>query len=421
MTPERWQEVKALLDGALQRAPFDRPAFLEQACGADAALRREVESLLAVDDDDADFLEPRAAKHLDEQEDLSRQLQTALGASYRLDRELGRGGMSTVYLAHDSKHRRQVAVKVLREGAGTVKGARRFQREIDVLAQLQHPNILPLYDSGGLNGAFYYVMPFIAGESLRARLTREKRLPIDDALRIAGEVADALGYAHAHGIVHRDIKPENILLSGEHAIVADFGIGKAINDIDSPALTSSGVVIGTPAYVSPEQGAGELDLDGRSDLYSLGVVLYEMLAGEPPFGGRTPQAIIVARFTEPVPSLRSRRENVPEAVERVVLKLLARGRADRFGTASEFIAALAAPLPDDSRSTAQQSRGALASLTTVLGQPLPPNAVAAAPSIVILPFVNMTANADDEYLSDGITDGFEVLLDGEIVTGANFP
>ena len=393
VTPERWQAVKELLDGALQHAPLDRPAFLEKACGEDEALRGEVESLLPVDGDDADFLEPRAAALSDEEEDFSGQLQAALGASYRIERELGRGGMSTVYLAHDNKHRRKVAVKVLREGAGTVKGARRFQREIDVLAQLQHPNILPLYDSGALDGAFYYVMPFVEGETLRARLIREKLLPIDDALRIACEVADALGYAHAHGIVHRDIKPENILLSGEHAMVADFGIGKAIKDTAGPALTSSGVIVGTPAYVSPEQGAGELDVDGRSDLYSLGIVLYELLVGEPPFSGRTPQAVIVARFTEPVPPLRARRDTIPEALERVVLKLLARGRADRFGTASEFIAALAAPIANESRSTLHQS----AQLTA-------PNAATAAPSIVILPFVNMSANPDDEFLSDGITE-----------------
>ncbi len=397
MTPERWQAVKEILDDALQRAPAERLAFLENACGEDEALRGEVESLLSVDGDDADFLEPRTAAPSndddEEEEDFSGQLQAALGAGYRIERELGRGGMSTVFLAYDNKHNRQVAIKVLREGAGTVKGARRFRREIDVLAQLQHPNILPLYDSGALNGAYYYVMPFVAGETLRARLIREKVLPIDDALRIACEVADALGHAHAHGIVHRDIKPENILLSGEHAIVADFGIGKTMKDISGPALTSSGVIVGTPAYVSPEQGAGEHDIDGRSDLYSLGIMLYELLVGHPPFSGRTPQAVIVARFTEPVPSLRARRDAIPAAVERVILKLLARGRADRFGTAGEFIAALTAPVADESRSTIRLSAQLTAS-----------NAAMAAPSIVILPFVNMSANPDDEFLSDGITE-----------------
>lgn len=393
LTPERWQAVKEILDRALQHAPLERSRFLDDACGEDAALRSEVESLLAAEGDDADFLEPRAAAAPDEEEDLSGQLQAALGAGYRLERELGRGGMSTVYLAHDNKHRRQVAVKLLREGARTAKGARRFQREIEVLAHLQHPNILPLYDSGALNGAFYYVMPFVEGETLRARLIREKVLPIDDAVRIACEVADALGYAHTHGIVHRDIKPENILLSGEHAMVADFGIGKFMEHAADASLTASGVIVGTPAYVSPEQGAGEIEVDGRSDLYSLGIVLYELLVGEPPFGGRTPQAVIVARFTEPVPSLRARRTAIPETLERVVLKLLARGRADRFGTAGEFIAALETSMADENRSAMHPT-----------AQLAAPSAATAAPSIVILPFVNMSANPDDDFLSDGITE-----------------
>jgi Serine/threonine protein kinase len=218
-------------------------------------------------------------------------------------------------------------------------------------------------------------------------------LPIDDAVRIACEVADALGYAHTHGIVHRDIKPENILLSGEHAMVADFGIGKFMEHAADASLTASGVIVGTPAYVSPEQGAGEIEVDGRSDLYSLGIVLYELLVGEPPFGGRTPQAVIVARFTEPVPSLRARRIAIPETLERVVLKLLARGRADRFGTAGEFIAALAISVADEDRSAMHPT-----------AQLAAPSAATAAPSIVILPFVNMSANPDDDFLSDGITE-----------------
>ncbi|MGE5728739.1 MAG: protein kinase domain-containing protein, partial [Gemmatimonas sp.] len=393
LTPERWQAVKELLDRALQHAPLERAAFLENACGGDEALRSEVESLLAVEDDGASFLEPRAATPPDDDEDLSAQLQVALGVGYRLERELGRGGMSTVYLAHDHKHRRQVAVKLLREGARTARGARRFQREIDVLAQLQHPNILPLYDSGALNGAFYYVMPFVEGETLRARLLREERLPIDDAVRIACEVADALGYAHARGIVHRDIKPENILLSGEHAMVADFGIGKFLEDPADASLTASGDIVGTPAYVSPEQGAGEIEIDGRSDIYSLGIVLYELLVGEPPFGGRTPQAVIVARFTEPVPSLRARRTSIPESLERAVLRCLTRGRDDRFQTAGELIAALELSVSDEHRSTVHPT----AQLTA-------PSAATAAPSIVILPFVNMSGNSADDFLSDGITE-----------------
>jgi serine/threonine-protein kinase len=389
VTPERWQAVKTILDAAIERASAERAAFLDEACGADAALRGEIESLLAVDRHADGFLEPPAVPRHAERDDLLR-LRAALGAAYRIERELGRGGMSTVYLAQDLKHRRPVAIKVLRQGAATIDGVQRFEREIEVLARLQHPNILPLLDSGAVDGALYYVMPFVSGESLRARLARESRLPIDEALRIACEVADALGYAHSQGIVHRDIKPENILLSGGHAVVADFGIGKLMLSESDAHLTSAGSVIGTPAYVSPEQGSGKPDLDGRSDLYSLGIVLYEMLAGEAPFTGPTPQAVIVKRLTEPVPRLRAHRLAIPDSVERVMLTLLAREPADRYATAGELLHALESPSAGGERTSGQ--RGAASAETP------------STPSIVVLPFANMSADPDDEYLSDGITE-----------------
>src|SRR5512146_3565174 len=218
-----------------------------------------------------------------------------LAHGYEIERELGRGGMATVYLARDRRHDRTVAVKVLSPDLSQAFGIERFQREIAITAKLAHPNILPLHDSGESDGRLYYVMPFVAGESLRARLDRERQLPVRDAICIARGVASALEHAHANGIIHRDIKPENILLSDGQPIVADFGIARAVEQSAGDQLTATGVSIGTPAYMSPEQAAGE-PVDERSDIYSLGCVLYEMLAGEPPFTGPTAQAVVAKRF-----------------------------------------------------------------------------------------------------------------------------
>ena len=252
--------------------------------------------------------------------------------------------MATVYLARDLKHGRPVALKVLRPELAHAVGPERFLREIQIAAGLQHPHILPVHDSGAADGLLWYTMPYVAGESLRHRLEREAQLPLEEAIRIAGEVADALGYAHHQGIVHRDIKPENILLAGGHCFIADFGLAHALEAAGAERLTDSGIAVGTPAYMSPEQASSDARLDGRSDLYSLGCVLYEMLAGEPPFTGRTAQAIIARRFSEPPPRLRTLRE-VPERVEQVVIQALARAPPHRFATAETFNAARAtAPL-----------------------------------------------------------------------------
>ena len=217
-------------------------------------------------------------------------LTTVLADRYRIERELGAGGMATVYLAEDLKHDRKVAIKVLRPELAMALGAERFLREIATTANLRHPHILPLYDSGEAGGFLYYVMPLVEGESLRDRLDRQKQLPIDEALSISREVADALGYAHQRGIIHRDIKPENILLEGGHAVVADFGIARAISRAGADKLTATGISVGSPLYMSPEQAAGDANLDGRSDLYALGCVLYEMLGGQAPFTGPTKKA-----------------------------------------------------------------------------------------------------------------------------------
>jgi TolB-like protein len=283
-------------------------------------------------------------------------LQAALADRYAIQRELGRGGMATVYLAHDKKLGRPVALKVLKPELAAAVGPERFLREIEIAAKLNHPNILGLYDCGTASTAeppaighrpsanlLYYTMPFVEGESLRGRLEREKQLPLDDALQITREVADAMGYAHSLGLVHRDIKPENILFQAGHALVADFGIAKAIAAAGSERLTETGLAIGTPAYMSPEQAAGNPDLDGRSDLYSLGCVLYEMLTGETPYTGPSAQAILAKKLSEPLPRVSVVRESVQPGVEAALGKALARTPADRWPTAAQFAAALAHP------------------------------------------------------------------------------
>jgi tetratricopeptide (TPR) repeat protein/TolB-like protein len=286
-------------------------------------------------------------------------LSAALAGRYTVERELGRGGMATVYLARDLKHDRPVAIKVLRPDLIAALGPERFLREIRLTAQLQHPHILSLLDSGrvpdapGEGGLCYYVMPYVEGESLRDRLQREGQLAVDDALRLTREVAEALDYAHQLGIVHRDIKPDNILLSRGHALVADFGIALALSQAGGERLTETGLSVGSPAYMSPEQSMAEPRLDGRSDQYSLACMLYEMLAGEPPYTGPTAQAIIAKRLADPVPSIRRIRAEVPETVDAAIRRALARAPADRFPSAAE----LAAVLSHDGRGATGFQRG----------------------------------------------------------------
>ena len=267
-------------------------------------------------------------------------LTAALADRYRIDRELGAGGMATVYLAEDLKHNRKVALKVLKPELAVAIGAERFLAEIKTTANLQHPHILALHDSGEVNGTVFYVMPYVEGESLRDRLDREKQLPIDDALRIAGEVADALQYAHERGVIHRDIKPENILLQRGHAVVADFGIALAASKTGGSRMTETGMSLGTPTYMSPEQAMGAREVDARTDIYSLGCVLYEMLAGEPPFVGPTAQSIVAKVITESPKSLTAQRRTVPPHVDATVQKSLEKLAADRFPSAAAFAESL---------------------------------------------------------------------------------
>jgi eukaryotic-like serine/threonine-protein kinase len=267
-------------------------------------------------------------------------LAKALADKYVIEREIGRGGMATVYLARDLRHDRKVALKVLDPELAAVLGVERFLSEIRVTANLQHPNLLPLFDSGGAEGRLFYVMPFVEGESLRARLDRDKQLPIDDALQIAASVASALDYAHQHGVVHRDLKPENILIHGGQAVVADFGIALAVSKAGGTRVTQTGISLGTPQYMSPEQATGDRVVDGRSDIYSLAAVTYEMLTGEPPHTGATSQSIIAKLLTEDVRPIRMLRRTVPPHVEDAVQQGLQKLPADRFATANEFARAL---------------------------------------------------------------------------------
>jgi serine/threonine protein kinase len=281
-------------------------------------------------------------------------LKAALADRYRVDRELGQGGMAVVFLARDLKHDRDVALKVMRPELAASIGTDRFLREIQIAAKLSHPHILGVYDSGEAEGFLYYVMPYVEGESLRDRLNRQKQLPMDDALRITRDVAAALSHAHAHEIVHRDIKPENILLHDGEAVVTDFGIARAASDAGE-RLTVTGIAVGTPAYMSPEQSVGDSNLDGRSDLYSLGCVLYEMLAGETPYLGNTPQAIIAKKLSEPAPRVSVVRDAVPAPIDDALTIAMARTRADRFATAEGFALALKVDWEAHRRETASSA------------------------------------------------------------------
>ena len=267
---------------------------------------------------------------------LSDRVRLALQDRYSIDREIGQGSAAVVFQAEDRKHHRLVAIKVLRPEVAAEIGVDRFVREIETVARLAHPHILPLFDSGEADGLPYFVMPFVPGESLRDRILREQQLPVEDAMEIARNVASALGYAHSHGIVHRDIKPANILLAGGHAIVADFGVARAISAAIDGDAERQGEMFGTPLYMSPEQLTGSSRLDGRSDLYSLGCVLYEMLAGHPPFQGRTTEEVRAQHLLDTPPSIASLGRDIPAEVDETLRRLLAKVPADRFATAEQL-------------------------------------------------------------------------------------
>src|SRR5438105_11740707 len=307
-----------------------------------------------------------------------------LSPTYTIDRELGRGGMATVYLAQDSKHERVVALKVLHPELAASLGSERFLREIKVAARLNHPHILPLFDSGEVEGILYYVMPYVEGETLRERLDRQHQLPVDESLHIARAIASALDYAHRQNVVHRDVKPENVMLYEGEPMVMDFGIAKAVSSAGPDTLTQTGIVVGTPAYVSPEQASGEAKIDGRSDQYSLACVLYEMLAGERPFTGPTAQAVLVKRFNQAPRPIGEMRGSVPERVELALNKAMATDPSERFETSALFAHALDSS-PSDVMAMPQQT-------------------VSAAKSVAVLPFADMSAESNNEYFTDGIAE-----------------
>jgi len=353
--------------------------------------------------------------------DLLGRLKTALAERYAIQRELGAGGMATVFLGEDLKHHRPVAIKVLQPELAAAMGAERFLREIEIAARLNHPHILPLHDSGEADGLLFFVMPYVDGESLRQRLEREKQLPIDDAVRIAREVGDALSYAHAHQVIHRDIKPENVMLTAGHAVVTDFGIARAVTAAGGNRLTQTGYALGTPQYMSPEQAAGAQDLDERSDLYSLGCVFHEMLAGQPPFTGATVEAVIQQHLTAAPPGIASIRPAVPADLVAVVTRALAKAPADRFTRVSAFVDALtrreAATVSAPRRSASSRwRRGALVGgLVGVLvvgailvgrwigplarGTPAHPRT-----AVAVLPFQNLSAEGPHGYFAGGLHD-----------------
>src|SRR5437879_4302528 len=352
--------------------------------------------------------------------DLEERLRAALADRYALERELGRGGMAVVFLARDRRHDRAVAIKVLRQEIAAALGAERFLREIQIAAKLHHPHILPLYDSGAAGELLYYVMPYVEGESLRQRLEREKQLPVEEALALARQVAGALAYAHRHDVVHPDIKPGNILLESGEAVVADFGIARAITAAGGDKLTQTGIAIGPPLYMSPEQAAGGGAMERRSDLSSLGCGLSEVRGGQPPLVGGTAQAILARHALDPVPPLRTARATLSGAVEQALDRALAKSPADRYATALQFAEALGvsgrAVMPSASgRSRWRAALGvglALVALGVGLalwraGRRAAPPAVgvpAYAASVAVLPFETIGGGPQDEYFSDGMTD-----------------
>ncbi len=341
--------------------------------------------------------------------ELLDRLRSALADRYRIERELGQGGMATVYLAEDLKHHRQVAIKVLKPELAAVLGPARFLREIEFAARLNHPHILPLHDSGEAEGFLYYVMPYVEGESLRDRLKREKQIPVEDALQIAREVADALNHAHRHDVVHRDIKPENILLQERHAVVADFGIARAISAAGGEKLTATGVAVGTAEYMSPEQTGARGELDGRSDIYALGCVVHEMLAGQPPFTGATVEAVVRQHLTASPPAVTASRAGVPIAVAEAIARSLAKAPADRYSTVSQFAQALSVARPQAAsgwrRSVLAVALGTALVIAGIWWRIERGRARSEAiDAVAVLPFSNLMGDPQQEYFVEAMQD-----------------
>ncbi len=416
LNPERRRLIETLFEAALDLAPEDRPGYLVQACGGDAELHSEVAALLGAHGRPQGILESDP-KRFAGGDPVALAPGERVGR-YEIIREIGRGGMAAVYLAEDERHDRRLALKLLHPGLAALLGRERFRREIRLAARLHHPHILPLHDSGEAGASLWYTMPYVDGESLRDRLRREGRLSVAEAVRIACEVADALDYAHRQGVIHRDVKPENLLLTRDgDVLVADFGIGRVF-DASTPeaTLTSTGVLVGTPAYMSPEQARGTSGLDGRTDIYGLGCVFYEMLAGEPPYPAPTAQRAIYGHLNERVPAVRRFRPDAPPRVDVALRRALAKDPGERFSTARELAEALEGA--HRNRAIPRRTLAAFGLLSVVAlgggalllqgrGEPAPPVPLpAAAPpaelSVAVLPLTNLGGDTADGYLSTGI-------------------
>jgi serine/threonine-protein kinase len=445
----RWELLEALFEQAASVPPEERATWLDEHCGDDSELRGELESLLAAHGDapgflkrlrdglvgpgaegllqdsgdavgrpasDAPVLVRELLKGSSEDDAQLARLTTALADRYAIEREIGSGGMATVYLAQDVRHDRKVAIKVLKPELAAALGHERFLREITTTANLRHPHVLPLYDSGEAGEFLFYVMPYVEGESLRDRLSREKQLSLDHALQVARDVADALGYAHEHGVIHRDVKPENVLLESGHAVVTDFGIARAISEAGGDKLTETGIAVGTPTYMSPEHAAGSSDLDQRSDVYSLACVVYEMLAGEAPFTGPTADVVLRKHITAEPPSLAANRPDLPVNVASALQRGLAKTPADRYGAALQLIEDLTQTTATAPRRLRAAVLGVGVALALVAGGWLVTRAlslggsgVSDPPRLVVLPFENL-GSPEDEYFADGIADEVRARL-----------
>ena len=446
----RLAEALGLFERVLERPPDERERFLAMQASGDPDLHERVAAMLRADSQAHPLLDAGP-------ESLARLLSDAATVDvaglrvgpYVLVRQIGRGGMATVYLANDEKHGRSVALKLLHADAASALGGERFRREIEVVARLQHPHILPLYDSGeagdardgagGRGGLLYYVMPLVSGETLRERIAREGPLKLEDVRRIVTDVSAALDYAHRNGVVHRDVKPANILVDAEHAMVADFGIAHQALDGSADQLTATGIVIGTPQYMSPEQSTGSRDIDARTDIYALGCVLFEMLTGMPPYQGATVPNVVAKHLHAPIPSAHALRADLPEAIDDVLARALAKEPAERFPSAREFSAAVAAALdssgsasapsipaatprsatPARSRSRMRIALGGAVVVTVAGAVALAATSTrfssifeSAPPSIAVLPFANMSDSRENEYFSDGITEELTGALAG---------
>lgn len=447
-SPVRWATIERIFHAALERPPDERASFLDQACGDDPTLRQEVDSLLAADGGTegaagpasgwGDALEDLRAQALaGEDAEITARVQRALGAGYRIERELKPGGMSRVFVAEDTALRRRVVIKVLAPRLAAELDADRFHREIRIAAGLQHPHILPLHAAGEGGGLLYYTMPFVEGESLRARIDRTGPMPVAETCRLLREITDALAYAHRRGIIHRDLKPANILIGEGHALIIDFGIAKALSaaggEAGSAGATSTGLVLGTPTYMAPEQAAGD-PIDHRADLYALGCVGYELLAGSPPFTGDTAQALLAAHLADEPEPITRRRPGIPRALAELVMRLLAKRRGERPSSADEVLAVLdtlrTADLEPVARRPARSFRrlvpGAIlaAALVGVVVMGIrrsdPPaeetETAAAVPDqkramIAVLPFENL-GRPEDAYFASGLTEEITSRLTG---------